>query len=222
MSSLPVEAPKFSPFLLFLPQTPSQKNLILVPSPLAITTSSYRTLYRSVHASPEFFMMGFGPSWPPKNWSDKETEAWMRRCDVDKSWGPRGMGDFAIGLLPGKIENSGREGGASGLRILKEGEWESFMEARGGEGPFLEGLEYVGYAGIRDATTTSLVSVGRPETFPGYLEMIELRYGIAPEYWGRGLARTAAEGVMEWVSLSGGLDAARFSDQGRGKKPGKA
>lgn len=144
-------------------------------------------------------MMGFGPNWPPTNWNDEETEAWMRKKDVDKSWGPRGMGDFAIGLLPEKLENVGRELGSTGLRILEGDEWKDFMSKQtGGSEKFLEELEYVGYAGIRDATTTSLVGVAAPETFPHYLEMVELRYGAAPAYWGQGLARTAAEGVMEW------------------------
>lgn len=123
----------------------------------------------------------------------------MRRADVDKSWKVRGMGDFAISLLPEKLENIGREFGEAGLRILEGDEWTTFMNSvAGGEEKFLEGLEYVGYAGIRDATTTSLVGVAAPEMFPDYLEMIELRYGVAPAYWGQGLARTAAEGVMEW------------------------
>jgi RimJ/RimL family protein N-acetyltransferase len=35
--------------------------------------------------------------------------------------------------------------------------------------------------------------------------MIELRYGVASEYWGKGIAREAAEAVMRWASSERGV-----------------
>ena len=104
------------------------------------------------------------------------------------------MGDFAIGVRPQSIP------------------WdigEKYLEyLRGGKGKVLDGvleevegdkIEWVGYAGIRDATTTSLPDreVGDP-VLPDWTEMVEVRYGVAPAYWGKGVAKEAAMAVMAW------------------------
>jgi RimJ/RimL family protein N-acetyltransferase len=61
-------------------------------------------------------------------------------------------------------------------------------------------IEWLGYAGVRDATTTSLPARDTSDApLPPWEEMVELRYGVAPAYWGRGVAREAAEAVMEWA-----------------------
>jgi RimJ/RimL family protein N-acetyltransferase len=182
MSSQP-----FHPFIL-LTQT-----LFLIPTPLAITTTSYRTLYRTLHANAAFCAMGFGSHFPAREWSDSEAETWMRTRDVERCWEKRGMGDFAMGLRTGDDEVKGRELGG-GVVLIEGEDYERWFSKRGG----LEGVEWIGYAGMRDATTTSLPELETGESWPDWLEMVELRYGVAPEYWGKGLARIGADAVMFW------------------------
>jgi RimJ/RimL family protein N-acetyltransferase len=164
----------FTPFFLLT------HNLIFLPTPTAISLPAYRALYARVHADPVFCEMGFGPHFRARKWSDAETEEVIRTRDVGRCWKEKGMGDFAVGLLAGVHQVDGMG------RVLKGG--------------FFDGVEWVGYAGVRDATTTSMPErvAGDPE-LPPWLEMVELRYGVAPEYWGRGVARGAAEAVMQWA-----------------------
>jgi RimJ/RimL family protein N-acetyltransferase len=80
--------------------------------------------------------------------------------------------------------------------LVTGGEYEQWVKGREGG---LEGVEWIGYAGIRDATSTSLPDLeAGDDAWPDWLEMVELRYGVAPEYWGKGLARLGAEAVMLW------------------------
>ncbi len=139
--------------------------------------------------------MGFGKDWPARVWSDEEAKEWMYSRDVVRCWEKRGMGDFAVGLRSTGDRSVGKELG-SGVRILKGDEYELFIGALEGG---LEGVEWIGYAGIRDATTTSMPDrTTEDRTLPHWLEMVELRYGISSRYWGRGLARRGAEVAMLW------------------------
>jgi RimJ/RimL family protein N-acetyltransferase len=67
-------------------------------------------------------------------------------------------------------------------------------------------IGWLGYAGVRDATTTSLPPRDDCEgPLPPWEEMIELRYGVAPAWWGQGVAREAAEAVMQWAATEKGV-----------------
>ena len=193
------------PFVPFLLLTAS---LIIVPTPIAISLSAYRALYSSIHANPTFCEMGFGPHFPARQpaWSDEETRRWIQECDIAKSWMERGMGDFAVGIIPtgGREEAPMNEAGrllgdgSQGIRIVEK---EDYLKLVGNDHQFLHDVQWVGYAGVRDATTTSMPNQ-KPEDpeLPPWQEMIELRYGVTPEYWGEGYARAAAEAIMQWAA----------------------
>ncbi|KAG9185963.1 hypothetical protein G6011_02519 [Alternaria panax] len=68
-----------------------------------------------------------------------------------------------------------------------------------------DSIKWLGYAGVRDATTTSLPTRDASDApLPPWEEMIELRYGVAPACWGQGVAREAAEAVMQWAATEKG------------------
>lgn len=67
--------------------------------------------------------------------------------------------------------------------------------------------EWAGYAGVRDATTTSMPDWeedGNNEPLPPWQEMVELRYGVHAAFWGRGVAGEAARAVMQWAGGEAG------------------
>lgn len=144
-------------------------------------------MYASLHASADFTSMGFGPEWGTRQWSDAECEEVIRTRDVERSWERREMGDFAVGFLPSNGKQKYQIEGE--LKILSGDACTGFL-AGAGE------ITWIGYAGIRDATTTSMPTSERE--LPHWLEMVELRYGVHPEYWGKGYAKVAAEAVLEW------------------------
>jgi RimJ/RimL family protein N-acetyltransferase len=188
----------FSPFILVTPR------LILVPSPLAVSFRSYLSLYASLHANPVFCEMGFGSGFPAVTWSEEQTRESITTRDINRCWGKRGTGDFAVGLLSHSqfdIEAGRSLGGSNGQNRVIEG-----AEVCK---PILEDsdqIEWVGYAGIRDATTTSMPARTPDDLpLPPWREMVELRYGVTPEYWGKGLAREAAEAVMQWGASERGV-----------------
>lgn len=165
-------------------------RLIIIPTPIAISFSSYRALYSSVHADVAFCEMAFGHHFPPRTWSDEETRDVIQTRDIQRCWKRRGMGDFAVGLLPSILQNDSHVE----LSIVKDDSCVALMEkVRPSE------VQWVGYAGVRDATTTSLPSreAGDPP-LPPWQEMIEVRYGVGPQFWGQGLAKEAAQAIMQW------------------------
>ncbi|KAJ5342790.1 hypothetical protein N7541_011914 [Penicillium brevicompactum] len=165
-------------------------RLIIIPTPIAISFSSYRALYSSVHADVAFCEMAFGHHFPPRTWSDEETRDVIQTRDIQRCWKRRGMGDFAVGLLPSILQNDSHVE----LSIVKDDSYVALMEkVRPSE------VQWVGYAGVRDATTTSLPSreAGDPP-LPSWQEMIEVRYGVGPQFWGQGLAKEAAQAIMQW------------------------
>lgn len=100
------------------------------------------------------------------------------------------MGDFGVGLRAAESPGEG------GVTVLEGDEFERFA---GPELEFLNGVKWIGYAGIRDARTTSLPPQDSKDApLPPWQEMVELRYGISPEYWGGGIAKEASEAIMEW------------------------
>ncbi|KAJ5787870.1 hypothetical protein N7457_002860 [Penicillium paradoxum] len=180
-------------------------RFILVPTTTAVSFSSYRALYSELHASVEFCQMGFGHHFPARKWSDEETRKWIETRDIGRCWRKRGLGDFAVGLReastfePSK-NNTQNEAECTVIR------GDEYAQIAGCENTHLAALEWVGYAGVRDATTTSMPprEPGDP-AFPPWNEMIEVRYGVSPKFWGRGIAQEAAKGVMQWSVVERGV-----------------
>jgi RimJ/RimL family protein N-acetyltransferase len=178
----------FQPFAILTPR------LIIVPTPTAVTLSSYRALYSDLHANVAFCEMAFGHHFPARTWSDAETRNVIQTRDIERCWGRRGLGDFAVGLResashlshPNDIE----------LAKIKGSDYERLV---GVHNPRLANVQWVGYAGVRDATTTSLPSrESEDPALPPWLEMIEVRYGLSPHFWGQGIAMEAAKAIMQW------------------------
>lgn len=190
-SALPI------PFAILTPR------LILIPTPLAISNASYLALYASLHADASFCEMGFGASFPVKAWTQNETRQTIATRDIARSWEKRNLGDFAVGLRPTAqidhmisrplVENELQ------VHIVEDDTAATLAQA-------CSATEWIGYAGVREATTTSMPSrTPSDPPLPAWQEMIELRYGVAQAYWGKGMAREAAEAVMLWAKCERGI-----------------
>lgn len=174
------------PFVMTTPR------LIIVPTPIAVSLKPYRTLYAGLHSDASFCEMGFGSHFPPRNWNDDETREVIETRDIGRSWNKHAIGDFAVGLRG----SSGFDPESSQTSLLKG---ENYMSLGGSDLEQFVGTEWVGYAGIRDASTTSLPPRGPEDpALPPWQEMVEIRYGISPKFWGKGLAKEAAEAIMQW------------------------
>ncbi|KAJ5096962.1 hypothetical protein N7456_007683 [Penicillium angulare] len=174
----------------FLILTP---RLILLPTPFAVSVSAYRKLYAELHGDASFCGMGFGPHFLPRKWSDDETREVITTRDIQRSWEKYSIGNFAIALRDQPL------GDDSNIGLLKGTSFKDFVGSD--MALFDDGkLKWVGYAGIRDATTTSLPHRGVADpTLPPWQEMVEVLYGTSPECWGKGIAKEAAEAVMKWA-----------------------
>ncbi|KAF9889449.1 hypothetical protein FE257_007351 [Aspergillus nanangensis] len=185
--SLPPKDGHFDPFAILTPR------LILIPTPVAINVNSYRALYASLHADVHFCSMAFGDHFPARNWDDAQTRTVIQTRDIDRSWNRHHVGDFAVGLRgPAHSDDTTTTGS-----ILTDDAFTRFA------GDNLEQIQWVGYAGVRDATTTSLPAADAADAdavgLPPWQEMVELRYGISSQFWGGGIAKEAAEAVMGWA-----------------------
>lgn len=208
----------FTPFILLT------DRLVLVPTPIAINLTSYRELYASLHASVSFCEMAFSHHFPARAWTDEETREMIYTRDVLRCWAKRGMGDFAVGLRK-RGQAADNSGNGKGRMISGAMQRLQLMEGSDLDGPetrdgcALDNLEWAGYAGIRDATTTSMPEQNADDPpLPPWEEMIELRYGVAEAYWGRGIAKEAAEAVMQWAASE--RDVRRFiaeTEKGNGR-----
>jgi GNAT superfamily N-acetyltransferase len=177
-------------------------HLVIVPTPIAIRYDDYVQLYGGLHASEAFCQMAFGPHFIARDWSVEETREVIFTRDMGRCWKPRGLGDLAVALrtrLDGSEvfpSNSGRE--------LKAGEDVNIVEDV--DFAILSGVEWVGYAGVRDATTTSMPDREEgDEPLPPWEEMVELRYGVHERAWGKGVAGEAARAVMQWAVAEKGV-----------------
>ncbi|KAH7024093.1 GNAT domain-containing protein [Ilyonectria destructans] len=195
-----------SPHVPFLLLT---SRLVIVPTPTAISLPSYCALYASLHANALFCKTAFGHHLLPTNWSKEKTHEMVLK-DVVHRWGKRGMGDFAVGLRA-SMDNGGLDKGRSlgstqELRIFEGDDYNELVQS---DEQTLDPITWIGYAGVRDATTTSMPArTDDDPPLPPWLEMIELRYGLSQDYWGQGLAKEAAEAVMQWATSERG--ATRF------------
>ncbi|THW56087.1 hypothetical protein D6D20_08998 [Aureobasidium pullulans] len=167
-------------------------RLVLLPTPLAIDIAAYRELYASLHRMSEFTTMAFGESWGVKDWTTSSVREIIAR-EVARSWKVRGMGDFAIGLRSEhqnlEHDNDVRE---HGFKIV--------------EAQRLGDVRWIGYVGIRDTTTTSMLNEPTAvSSTRGWQEMVELRYGFHPDAWGKGFGTEAAKAVMAWGQQEKGV-----------------
>lgn len=197
-----------SPFVL------TTKRLIIVPTPIAVQYSAYVQLYGGLHASEAFCQMAFGPHFLARAWSEEETRDVIVTRDMARCWKPRGMGDFAVAL---RSKSDGTDLIPRGVgRKLDGAEELEILENRDDEAAdtsvptfdlqILNDVEWVGYAGVRDATTTSMPErVAGDDPLPPWQEMIELRYGVHANFWGKGVAGEAARAVMQWAVSERGV-----------------
>ncbi|RAH39948.1 GNAT family N-acetyltransferase [Aspergillus brunneoviolaceus CBS 621.78] len=195
----PPEPPNhpWTPFAILTPR------LIILPTPIAISSPTYRKLYASLHANPDFCTMGFGAHFPVRQWTDPETREVIQTRDIARCWRVRGMGDCAVGLRPSSIPIP--------IPIAAESTSSTDITILTGEDVTrlptdLDQIEWVGYAGVRDGTTTSIPAreAGDPP-LPPWEEMVEVRYGVAPGHWGKGIAAEAAGAVMRWAVAERGV-----------------
>jgi RimJ/RimL family protein N-acetyltransferase len=177
------------------------ERLIIVPTPIAVDILPYVDLFRAMHANPDFCAMGFGPDWPPISWTQDECRDFTRRRDIAKGWHVTGMGDFAVGLrkqadFQSRIgHNIGRQLTANTL-IVDGDDYDKVFD----EGvQAFAGVDWVGYAGVRHATWSIPRRGPTDPPLPPMEEMIEIRYGVAPEHWGKRIAGSGADAVMDWA-----------------------
>ncbi|OGM50900.1 hypothetical protein ABOM_000695 [Aspergillus bombycis] len=189
-----MDSTSWEPFVILTPR------LIVLPTPQAVASSSYRRLYASLHADKAFCEMGFGVHFPPRQWSDDETRDVIQTRDITRCWEVRGMGDFAVGLRPPEISLGSS---SNDIDILKG----DVLEALSGLSiKNLNDITWVGYAGVRDGTTTSIPPREADDLpLPPWNEMVEIRYGVSPTHWGHGIAKEAAEAVMHWAVKACGV-----------------
>lgn len=193
------DAEAFAPFAILI----RSRSLILVPALLAKRIPSYQTFFASLHANKEFCEMGFGQGFLARSWNVEET-----RAALDRSWKrDTEMGDFAVGQLveDGDLSRlrsyTGRAlgGTTQDVTIFNERGFDILQT-------MMNNIDWVGYAGVRDASSTSMPPRASDEPpLPPWQEMVELRYGVAQKCWGSGIARVAAEAVMEWAVVERGV-----------------
>ncbi|KAJ8117780.1 hypothetical protein OPT61_g1108 [Boeremia exigua] len=190
------------------------ERLVIVPTLIAIRYTAYVRLYGSLHANQAFCQMGFGPHFLVREWSDEETRNVILTRDLERCWKPRGLGDFAVALRAKNdgssivASDTGRElRGEESLRIVDlSDDDELTMSLAQWNDLVSDEVKWVGYAGVRDATTTSMPDrSAEDEPLPPWQEMIELRYGVHWDYWGKGVAGEAARAVMQWAVSERGV-----------------
>lgn len=178
----------------FIPFAILTTRLVLVPTPVAVSSKSYRALYARLHADPEFCRIAFANHFQPQSWDDEETLNVITTRDIKRSWERRGMGDFAVGIRTRDME--GHQSHAS-LEYLLMHESVSRLD--------LDAVEWIGYTGIRDATTTSLPPREPGDSpLPAWQDMIEVRYGISSQFWGKGFAKEATGAIIAWATVEKG------------------
>ena len=167
------DAKAFAPFAILIPSS----SLILVPALLAKRILSYRTFFASLHANKEFCEMGFGEGFLARSWNDEET-----RAALDRSWKrDTEMGDFAVGQL---VEDGDFSRPSSYTGRALGGTTQDVVIVEQLEIDLLHNTDWVGYAGVRDASSTSMPPRASDEPpLPPWQEMVELRYGVAQKWY---------------------------------------
>ncbi|KAJ4321005.1 hypothetical protein N0V84_005586 [Fusarium piperis] len=177
-----------------------KSNLILVPTPVAISSPSYRAFYASLHANTSFCEMGFGEHFPARSWTDEETYEIISTRDVNNDWRNRGVGDFAVGLLEPEDQKRilGENAVTRNLSVSgPAGNEQIRVLDAGRESLALEEIEWVGYAGVRQGRNVDHIS--------SWKDKVEIRYGVSPNHWGKRIANRSAEVVMDWAAAERGV-----------------
>jgi GNAT superfamily N-acetyltransferase len=191
-------------------------RLLVVPTPRAVSVKPYRALYASLHANKDFCRMGFGDDFPVQAWTDEETIDVVTKRDIQRCWAANGLGDFAVAL---RHDTDGRDLFQTYLTaplapsvspttwIIEGATFDALLgPSSASSSDLLNGLTWVGYAGVRDGPSTSMPArTAELAPLPPKEELVELRYGVAPEFWGRGVAREAADAVMLWAAARMGV-----------------
>ena len=123
------------------------------------------------------------------------------------------MGDFALALLP---ENEAGHAlrqfksktmlktTAEDVRIVEGDEYEAYITKE-----LLDNSDWVGYTCVRDATTAggSITELYESSTqnLPPWQEMIEVCYGMDPNFRSKGIATRAAKIAMAWAEEKFGV-----------------
>lgn len=175
----------FTPFILVT------DRLVFVPTPISESIPGYRALFKKLHEDHKFCGMGFGEAFPAKSWTDDQIRYELLGRDV-KRWQARNMGDFAVGIL------STREGVFAGGRTLKKLPEVQIIELEGSDLSEQE-IEWVGYSCARDCIPMLPPRDEGDAPLPPWQEMLEMRYGVSPEHWGKGLALEATRVVVQWA-----------------------
>ncbi|KAJ5987003.1 hypothetical protein N7451_011368 [Penicillium sp. IBT 35674x] len=184
-------------------------RLIVLPTPIAVSSATYRKMYARLHADAGFCRMGFGSRFLLKNWNDSETKSFIETRDIDGNWKKYSLGDFAVGLRGSSqsdAKNPLDKDAKQNKPLFSVLRGAKLNESIGLNMELLDKIHWVGYAGVRDASTTSMPAreAGDP-ALPPWQEMVELRYGVSPEGWGTGIAKEAAEAVMGWAADERGV-----------------
>lgn len=184
----------FTPFVLVT------DRLVFVPTPLSESIPGYRNLFKRLHEDHEFCNMGFADAFPARPWSDDEIRNRLMAGDITRFWNLRNMGDFAVGLLPTTSGNTifspeqGRplKKSPENIRVVDLASSDTNLS-------WQNDIEWVGYACARDCTNILPPTTEGETPFPPWQEMLEMRYGISPGHWGKGLALEAARVIVQWA-----------------------
>lgn len=150
--------------------------------------------------------MAFGDNFLPRSRNDAESEVWIG-SEVERNWNVSGMGDCAVGIWSGGtdigrlIPNDEIDASGSGpveVRLVEGTDFEDLLQNLGN-------VKWVGYVGVRDCTTRLPPRTAEDPALPPWEEMIELRYGFAPDVWGTGYGTEAARGLMLWATSQMGV-----------------
>lgn len=187
-----------SPFALI------SEDLFFLPSPSSRHVAAYRALFSRLHADADFCQTAFGDLFAPRTWTDAEVREIADR-DARLRWDVRGMGDFALAALSSKQASLLNEHRSAWRKlqhnrhpvyVIEGAELDRIQALE--EGKFFEGLDWVGYVCVRDATTCT-GELLKGDNLPPWQQMIELRYGLSAESRGRGIVTRGMEAVMDWA-----------------------
>ena len=167
-------------------------RLVLVPSPTAVKARPFRDFFRAVHADKGFTSMGFGDDWLPSTWSDDEVHEFILGRDVARRWGVRQMGDFAVAVTQERLFDVSR-----GRLILNAKNNARIIDTD--DVSWADSASWVAYACVRDASNEIKEAHGESFELPDWRELLEVRYGVDPGYWGKGVAAEAQAVVMDWA-----------------------
>ncbi|KAK2612716.1 hypothetical protein QQS21_001333 [Conoideocrella luteorostrata] len=183
----------FTPFVLVT------DRMVFVPNPIAVSIKAYRALFKRLHEDHTFCDMGFGDSFPARPWTDDEIRD-LLQSDVTRGWGGKNMGDFAVGLLPCNSSEGDVLHRKRGRQLGPSASKASIIEdSQLADADAYADVEWVGYACARDGTTCIPPLAEGDAPLPPWQDMLEMRYGIAPEHWGKGLALEASKVVVQWA-----------------------